>query len=457
MYPINMKKQSFVYVCALLVFFTIIFFSFSSCTQLLGWGILLWSSDDPPVPSGTLLPVYIRSNIDQVWVVGIPEEYRKSEDAIDKYEVRLWELEFVGSQKDAAERAAEFSAFARTYAETLQDGLPIRESPENNARRVYRLREGEIIKILNKTDGVSAVGASGAPLPGDWYRVLTSDGSIGYCFSYRLKLFEQTVGQAVAIPVVETIEEDTDLERIFSQKWYPDWYGRMINNMQIDLADISRRWNFNPGQESGIAHIVLPGTNLQFDYSSIRKSGNRSWVFEDTPLQMTLRSDTTLMVRYTEGTGSEKTQVFVTIPNSIDSIIAQETGRREVLFETILEAGPVFHSEHYGTLRFSLGNTFVWTENNLLVPQTIPVSVENRGSVDMGLFLSRDLQDRYNGVISLQFSGRAQASSVTRNFMYILDNQGIRLEYVPESLFTGNLISQRDSSPIVMYFYKVGQ
>jgi hypothetical protein len=287
----------------------------------------------------------------------------------------------VGSQKAAEERAVEFSEYAKTYAETLQDGLPIRESPENNARRVYRLREGQIIKILEKTDGVAAVGASGDPLPGDWYRVLTGDGSIGYCFSYRLKLFDQTKGQAVVIPEVEIIEEDADLDMIFAQKWYPDWYGSMINNMQIDLTDISRRWNFDPGQDSGIARVYLPGTNLEFDYSSIKKSGTRSWVFEDTSLQMTLVSDTSLRIRYTEGSGNEKTQVFVTIPINIDDVIVQETGRREALYENLANAGPVFHSENYGTLTFSSGNTFplensfVWTGNNLLVPQTIPATV----------------------------------------------------------------------------------
>jgi hypothetical protein len=427
--------------------------SFGSCNRLLGWGVLLWSSEDPAIPSGTLLPVYIRSNIDQAWVVGIPDEYRTSEDSLDKFEVRLWELEFVGNKKAAEERAAEFSVFARTYAETLQDGLPIRESPENNARRVYRLREGQIIKILKKSDGVIAVGATGDPLPGDWYQVLTSDGSIGYCFSYRLKLFEQTAGQQVASPEVETIEEDSDLDMIFAQKWYPDWYGSMIANMQIDLADISRRWNFDPGQDSGIARVYLPGTNLQFDYSSIKKSGSRTWVFEDTSLQMTLQSNTTLMVQYTEGTGNQQNQIFVTLPTSLDDVIAQESGRRESLFESFLDAGPVFHSENYGTLRFSAGNTFSWTGYNLLVPQTIPATVQNRGRVDMKIFLSRALQDRYNGVITLRFDGREQESSAERSFLYIHDSQGIRLEYLPESSLSGNAVTQRAASPIVMYFY----
>ncbi len=452
-----MKKRSLISLFFLFLLLPITFLSLGSCTRLLGWGVLLWSAEDPAVPSGTLLPVYIRSNIDQVWVVGIPEEYRESEDSIDKFEVRLWELDFAGSKKAAEERAAEFSTYAQTYAETLQDGLPIRESPENNARRVYRLREGQIVKILEQTDGVAAVGASGDPLPGNWYRVLTSDGSVGYCFSYRLKLFEQSEGQAVASPEVETREEDTDLDMIFAQKWYPDWYGSMINNMQIDLTDISRKWNFDPGQDSGMARVYLPRTERTFDYTSIRRSGNRSWIFENTPLHMTLRSDGSLMVQYTEGTGSPQSQVFVTIPVNIDDIIIQETERREALFKTLVDAGPIFHSENYGTLSFSSGNRFNWTGYNLLIPQTIPSTVEGRGSVGMDSFLSRDFQDRYAGVLSLQFYGREGEAPARRYFLYVIDNRGIRLEYVPESSLDGNVVNRRAVSPIVMYFYKMGQ
>ena len=91
----------------------------SSCSEHLGWGILLWATEDPVVPSGTVLPVYIRSNINQVWVAGIPEIYRDSSgNAIDKFEIPLAKLELVGSRTAAHRRAEEFSGFALIYAET---------------------------------------------------------------------------------------------------------------------------------------------------------------------------------------------------------------------------------------------------------------------------------------------------------------------------------------------------
>jgi hypothetical protein len=70
-----MRKKTLIVVPAFLILLSWSLLA-GSCTRLLGWGVLLWSTDDPLIPSGTVLPVYMRSNIDQVWVVGIPEEYR---------------------------------------------------------------------------------------------------------------------------------------------------------------------------------------------------------------------------------------------------------------------------------------------------------------------------------------------------------------------------------------------
>jgi hypothetical protein len=162
-----------------LLFLIIITCLFSSCNRRLGHGILLWSIPDPPIPSGTVLPVYIKSNIDGVWVVGIPKEYRNKQDRMNKLEIPLAKLELVGGRGKTIRRAEEFAPYASNYAETLQDGLPIREGPSNSARRVYRLRQGEIIKILTSVRGVPVIGGTGDPLPGEWYRVLTEDGTVG--------------------------------------------------------------------------------------------------------------------------------------------------------------------------------------------------------------------------------------------------------------------------------------
>ena len=435
---------------------SIIVFLSSSCTRLLGYGVLLWSSEDPPVPSGTVLPVYIRSNIEQKWVAGIPKEFRSKENRIDKFEIPLAKLELSGSKGKATARANAFAPYALLYAETLQDGLPIRDSPDNGARRVYRLKFGEIVKILSPATGTTAVGTTGDPLPGEWYRVLTEDGTSGFCFSYRLKLFEHSGGTLAAIPNEQQEEEDPALDKLLTRTWSPESYGTMVNTRRIDLEDLSNHWNFDPGQDTGIAIIKTKDIDRSFSYSRIRSTGTQSWSFEGTQLQMNLRSETTLAVQFTENNGILRTLLFVALASDVDDIILQETARRENLYMSIYEQGPLYTSSNYGTLTFEADGRFTWTGNRLLVPQVIPASALGSGFLDMRLYIGAALEDRYFGAFTLHFDGIGGADAQA-DFMYSLDSQGLRIEYVPQTSLDNLTVVRRSSSPLIIYFFKTEQ
>ena len=405
------------------------------------------------MPSGTVLPVYIRSNIDHVWVVGIPREFRAAGSRIDKFEIPLAKLELAGSRKRARERAENFAPYALSYAETLQDGLPIRENPDNGARRVYRLKLGEIVKILSPVEGVVAVGASGDPLPGDWYRVLTEDGTTGFCFSYRLRLFEHMGGGLAAVMDEQQEAEDPDLDRLLARTWSPEAYATMLTTRRFDLEELSYRWRFDPGQDTGIARINIKDVDRSFPYSKIRSTGTQSWRFEGTQLQMNLRSETTLAVQFTESNGLLRTLLFVALPTDVDDIILQESARREALFQSIYQQGPTYISSNYGTITFQQSGRFVWTGNMLLIPQVIPASAIGSGILDMRLFLASSLSGLYSGAFTLRFDG--VGGVVTQaNFMYSLDSQGFRIEFVPQTSLDGITVVRRASSPLVLYFYR---
>jgi hypothetical protein len=403
--------------------------------------------------------VYIRSNIDQVWVVGIPEAFRNFGVEIDKFEIPLWQLELAGRKKVAETRAAAFSEFAHSYAETMQDGLPIRDNPDNSARRVYRLKIGQIVKILAQVEGNSAISASGDPLPGTWYQVLTEDGTRGYCFSYRLSLFEHTGGPLVITKVSAESTEDPDLDMVLAKTWSPDWYGAMVSSRKINLEDLSRQWRFSPGQDSGIAHIYLPTLDRTFSYTGIQAAGSRTWRFEGASLQMSLRSDTTLAVQYTENGGTPRTLLFTALPMDVGDLIIQETERRAALFQTLYAGGPVFTSVNYGTLSFSEDEQFSWTGYERLIPQIIPPSVLGSGTVAMGLFLAPSLEERYDGAFSFTFNGVSAAGNSPAagrrvHFMYTLDAQGLRIEYAAPEQLEGVTVTRRAASPMVIYFFK---
>jgi hypothetical protein len=433
--------------------------SLTACSSRLGWGVLLWSTEDPPIPSGTVLPVYIRSNINKVWVVGIPDHYLDKRNSINKMEIPLSRFELAGSKAKAHKRAEAFSRYALTYAENMQDGLPIRDNPDNNARRVYRLRTGEIIKILSLAEGIPAISATGDPLPGDWYRVLTEDGSTGYCFSYRLKLFEHNGGPLAASAPAGPENNagpgsDPDLDMLLSKTWSPELYAAMVNYKRINLEELSHHWRFDPGQETGNARIYVPGYDLNFSYNAIRPDGQRAWRFEGSNLLMQMRSDTTIAVQFAEGGSSMKTLLFVALPIAVDDLIIQESARRERLYNAIFSQGPVFTSNNYGTIAFKEDGSFAWKGFDLLVPRFIPELAEGNGTVSMDLFLNPEFEDRYSGAFSLHFAGDDAEKAAILRCMYALDNQGFRIEVAPESTIEDFTVVRRAASPMVLYFFK---
>jgi hypothetical protein len=392
--------------------------------------------------------------------VGTPKEYLVKGSGVDKFEIPLAKLELSGSKKKALQRAEAFAPYALIYAETLQDGLPIRENPDNGARRAYRLKQGEIVKILGPANGTAAVGASGDPLPGEWFQVLTESGTSGYCFSYRLRLFEHSGGPLAVVQGREPAGEDRDLEQLLSRKWSADSYAAMINAGRINLEELSRHWGFDPGQDTGIARIKVENLDRSFSYTAIRPAGSRTWRFEGTSLQMYLSSDTSLELQFMENGGALRSLRFAALPSEVEDLIVQETARRQGLFEVLYSQGPSYTSHNYGTLSFEENGRFTWAGYNILVPQVIPASALEGGVVDMRLFLANSLTGRYNGAFTLRFDtadagisgGSARAAEV--DFMYTLDNQGFRIEYVPPTSRDGIVVARRASSPMVIYFYR---
>jgi len=399
-----------------------------------------------------MLPVFIKSNIDHVWVVGIPEELRKDKKSPKKTEIPLPQFEFTGSKRKAIKRAEAFARYAPVYAENLQDGLPIRENPDNSARRVYRLRTGDTLKILDIAKGSPAISANGDPLPGDWYKVLTRDGITGYCFSYRLKLYDN-YNEPIQAAQVTRREADPDLDIVMSRTWSPESYLQMVSSRRLNIAELEKNWRFDPGQDTGIAKILVPGIDKEFVHEGIYADGERAWRFEGTNLQMHLRSNTMLAVQYVENTGGMRTLLFVSLSASVKDLIIQENARRESQFSAIFNQGPVFTSNNYGTITFSQSGEFSWDDFDLLVPHLIPLDATGNGRVLMDLFLTPSFEDRYTGACTFRFAN-VPASKNRVRFMYSLDNQGLRLEVVPDYAVEDIIVTRRSSSPMVLYFYR---
>ena len=122
----------------------------ASCSPRLGWGLLLWTAPDGPLPAGSIVPVYIKSNIQKVYVVGVPGSKGKK---AKKIELPLWQIELYPSRRKAVARVKSMGANMSLYMIAARDGLPLRDMPSNAGRRVYRLREGQSVKVLARSRG----------------------------------------------------------------------------------------------------------------------------------------------------------------------------------------------------------------------------------------------------------------------------------------------------------------
>lgn len=433
-----MKRKFPVFLFAITIFFLSIITT--SCSRLLGYGVLLWSLPDEELYSGDIVPVFIRSNISNVYVIGTGDSKE------DKKEIPLWQIELFKSKKAAEEYVAMLGEYTHIYGETVKDGLPMRSVPENLSDRVYRLREGQRIKILKKGEGAPVMSGSTA-LEGDWLYAITDDGVKGWVFSYNLRLYDENDEGAINLnTTVDT--EDRVLTEVLAKNWYPDSYREMLSSKRINLEEINPSYGFFPGKQAGVVRIAVDGFSLSMPFSGITKEENNVYRFDGTSVRMTVRGSDTLLVQCTDSDGVPMNLFFVTMDITPEEIIQQENDRRDNLFNKILVKSSSYYSSNYGQLQFLPGRHFLWSGYQLLSPSIIPAGSGSAGTVGFEYFLANSLKDAYDGVISFNF----ESSQKQVNFLYKLEENGIRLEEIPAGNIKNNVVQNRKISPLILFF-----
>ncbi|MCR4734558.1 MAG: SH3 domain-containing protein [Treponema sp.] len=426
--------------CAVFFFFTA--FMFVSCKdKVMGYSVVLWNLPEYFIQDGDTVPVYIRSNISSVYVIGL-------EDG-KKVEVPLWKLTDPVKKGKILESKTKYAEFAHQYASVKLDGLPCRAEPINTSKQVYRLRKGEVIKLLYKTEG-QAVMAGKKALEGDWFRILTSDGTFGYCFSYNLNIFETDItGKQISGEVIEEEEEvDEKYETVTKTIWYPDYYKTMINSGNIDLTKLYASYNFSFDLENKKVNLNLPKIHESWDYKGYRKTGDKEYKLDDIPLVIHYKRSDYIVARYTGSDGKPQDLNFVKIDGDISAIISAEKERRTNTYAALIKHGTLYTSSNYGQLMLTEDGTFRWLKNKLLVPAIISASARNVGTVNVKYAVAKSLASSYDGVLTFKFDGMNEEV----NFLYKKEAGALRLEDATSAKIDGNLVKERGASPLILYF-----
>lgn len=443
-----MKKLNLsIKLCIIFTSFLVLSSLFSSCgkEKIMGYSVVLWNNKDLHIRDCDIVPVYIKSNISQMYVIGI-----QNGDSLEKVEVPLWQLTDPVPKKKINTVAAKYNEYKHQYASVKVDGLPCRAETVNTSKQVYRFRKGENIKILYKGKGQIPMSGS-KPLPGEWFRILTDNGTQGWCFSYSLNLFEtdengEQIGGEV---IVEEVQDDAAYLSILDKNWYPDSFKTMINAGNIDLNKINPSYTFRMDTENNKVILNLSDIHENWNYNGYQKVDDYEYELKGIPVKIFYKKSTFIVLRYTGSDGKPQDLDFVYFEENINDIVQAEKQRRIDEMQAIISAGPSFTSTNYGTITFDNEGTFRWTNIKSLV-QTgiISGSVKPNGMVAVKYAVSKSLAQNYDGVLTFTFNG--MNSEV--NFLYKFENGGLRLEDATEASINGNLVTGRSSSPLIMYF-----
>ena len=430
-----MQKKSF--ACLLLVLAGLFSCLFISCSHNLGYSVVLWSSPEKSLYAGDLVRVYIKSNISQVYVVGLP-------GSKEKVEVPFWQILPPQSKSKVLKIYEPYQVYKTVYAKVALDGLPVRNEPVNTSRQVYRLRNNEIVKILYKGEGVLPT-AGAKTMEGDWLWILTQDGTTGWCFSYNLRLFDE-FDKADSINSDENI--DRKLELALDKVWYPDSYATMIAANTIDISQLKKEYHFNTGKDSGTIELDVKDLKLSWPFEGTQKQEENMYSFTGTPLVMTIRDENNIVVQYSDEKGRPFSFNFTIINDSIENLIMAENERRKAVYDQLLDFGTDFSSSNYGSLQFLENGTFVWSGYQRLVPDVIADNSGTTGKVDFCYFLDDSIRSVYDGVITFTFDRSKKSTS----FMYKMELDGLRFEETTSAVEKNAVFTQRGTNALVLYF-----
>ena len=446
----------------LLILISLLTGLFSSCGKNLGYSVLLWSNSEHEIADGTILKVHIKSNISQVYVVSIP-------GVKENFEVPLWQLTEPESKSKALKQQKRFSEFEHTYASVKLDGLPIRADAVNTSKQVYRLREGEIIRCLYRGSGAAVTNGKGN-MTGEWLRVLTETGTIGWCFSHNLSLF-QTESLDVSLAKEDAVAKKDEVKgastgeraiirNLIAKKWYPESFQNMIKVGRIDVNRMNPSYGFSFGINisenadsdfAGTAVLNTESAGGTWTYTDIVKKAEKEYEFTGSNLKMSVRgaNSNTMILQYMEK-GRAKQETLVALEEDVETLIENELARRQSELKRIAAAGPVFKSSNYGTIKFNNENHVSWSNYKLLQPTIISNRAIGDVTVTLDYFISNSLKSSYDGVITMHFTGMEDGI----NFLYKLTDNGLRLEDASKAPIKEGVVTARSASPMILFFEK---
>lgn len=410
---------------------------FLSCGKGLGYGILLWSSDESVITSGTSVRVMEESVVRESFTI-------RPEEGKDKIEVPQWRVKMFEEPEERDQALADYAPWANFYARCERRGLPMRSAPETAGdNTVYKLRDGQEVKVLFRQPEKVTIGN----LEGYWYELLTEDGVTGWCFDYYLQVY--SVGEDNQV-VMENQQTATDalLEQLMDTPFYPDYFSEMVSQRRVDLVSMNPEYRFYIDSTNKTISFKSREREVTEQYESAEMTAFHTYGFIGSSFTLEAYNENIISLQYSYE-GKDYKDGMVRLSRPLEEILQAERERRQNLEQEFIDKGPSYVSDTYGELQFMEGGRFYWKDKSILISRSILSSqAGNDGIFRFNRFPDSSLRSSYDGAVNLRFQ-----NGEVLNMLYTWRDNGLRLLYIPENNVDKTvIISDKYLNPIQIFF-----
>jgi hypothetical protein len=412
----------------------------ASCgARPVAYGVVLWGEMSGSPQTGSIVSILQESSIGSSLLIGVPGESKPREYPRGR-------LCVFTRRDEAAAFAASYASRVGSWAVVVKEDsppLPIRDSAAPDAKPLYKLQYGQLVKVVDRT----AEKVDIKPYTDYWYEVATEDGYAGWCFGHFLKTFTSTADPAGDARRI--LSQDEVLARIMGTTWRPAWFLDMITTGAIDLTMFREDVGLFPSPEDKVMRMVLPLSTFEFHYTGDpQKAGAASYTFPGTDLRIDVIDDQRIDVSY-HYKGQLKRDLYVAVKDDIAQVISAEQQRRSDLYDGLVKKGATLVSDAYGTIHLQPGMRFVWQGFSKLVPMLIRPDVKGRGTVDFPLRVGKDIASDFDGVITFVFDEYPKAGL---SFLYKNAAGGLRFTSLGRDSIQDLFVTEPSQTPVVIFF-----
>jgi len=421
------------YIKTVASLFIISIFFLSCSPKTIGYGTIIWSPDETQFQTGQNVTIISESELADVYLISDGSDN-------DPFQIDRWRIIFFEELTQAEKFSKSVSEYTNIYARNLKDGLLIREEPDINSQRAYKMRKDQILKVFGRTEEIANIGQ----YEGYWYHVITEEGVSGYCFDHYLDIYDSSISPEEKInPAIHL------LETAFTKIYHPSNFIDMISSSAINLKEFTPKVGLFPDMENKILKITTSSYTLNIPWDNPVLVDKRSFSIGEDDYIIHVLSDRKLQINYYYEDQQVITNYFVI--ENIEDILLSEIERRETLYNQLLEAGTNFSSNAYGNISMGIDGSFKWSNYDRLVPQIIPAGSEGTGKIRFNKFITDQLKEEYTGIISFNFKYGDRI--IVINFLYTLENKKLKLTYVPENdIDKLSIVHKKSISPVVLAF-----